>query len=317
MQNSIDSLSLHPMPTGKPSLRLHVYRSLMRIFRSMQGRFDLSRPQGILRFRRISESLADRVMHPPRTVRLKAQNIGQAKCEWLIPPKADEDGPCLLFIHGGGMVFGYGGPHRRLLGRLALDTGMAILSVDYSLAPESLYPVAHQECWAAYEYLAASGRRFVLVGESSGGVLALATLIRGKRAGLPQPRLCALISPMIDLTIDAASLMDFEDPFVHPALATGLQKLYWSESLLPNSDLSPVNSDLNGLPPLLVMIAEQDILRGEARRLALAAESAGLECRIMVWPRVWHGWHILVGELPEARQAMAAFARELSCELQS
>lgn len=288
----------------------------MRLFRFIQARFDFSRPQGIVRFRTMSEWLADRFMRPPRTVRVTTQTIGQAECEWLVPPKAAPDGPCLLFLHGGGMVFGYGGPHRRLLGRLALDTGLSILSVAYSLAPESVYPAAHEECWAAFEYLAASGRAFALVGESSGGALALATLIRARQAGIPQPQLCALISPMVDLTVDAARLAPYEDPFVDPEFATGLQKFYGSEAQLPNSDLIPVESDLKDLSPLWVMIAEQDILRGEARRLADASESAGIECQIMVWPRVWHGWHILVRELPEARQAMLAFAGEISKRMQ-
>ena len=277
----------------------------------MQARFDLSRPQGILRFRRISEWLADRFMHPPRKVRVVAHTIDQTECEWLLPPQSDPDGPCLLFLHGGGMVFGYGGPHRRLLGNLALDTGMPVLAVDYSLAPEAIYPIAHQDCWRAYEFLVTSGREFALVGESSGGAIGLAMLLRARQSGLPQPRLCALISPMIDLTVDSARLAPYADPFVHPDFATGIQKYYWMEAPLPAPELSPVDSDLSDLAPLLVMIAEQDILRGESRRLADAAGAAGIECQIMIWPRVWHGWHILVRELPEARQAMQAFAQEL------
>lgn len=317
MQNLSDSLSSHPIPSSKPSLQLFFYRRLMRLFRFMQAHIDLSRPQGISRFRKISEWLADRIMRPPRAVSVKPEVIAQVDCEWLIPPNVESDGPCLLFLHGGGMVFGYGGPHRRLLGRLALDTGLPVLAVDYSLAPESTYPAAHQECWAVYRTLVGDARELVLVGESSGGALALATLMRAKQARLPQPQLCALISPMIDLTVDDTLLAPYEDPFIHPPFATGLQKMYWGDTLLPNSELSPVGSDLTGLAPMLVMIAEQDLLRGEARRLADASESAGVGCRIIVWPHVWHGWHVLVGELPEARQAMAAFARELSIQIQS
>jgi acetyl esterase/lipase len=312
MQNSVENLPLYPVPSEKPSLRFYFFRILMRLFRSMQGHYDLSQTNGILRVRRVSEWLADRFMRPPRAVTIKSQVIGQVECEWLIPPDVDPNGLSLVFLHGGGMVFGYGGPHRRLLGRLALDTGMPVLAVDYSVAPESTYPVAHQECWSVYEHLAVSDHEIVLVGESSGAALALATLLRAKQSGLPQPRLCALISPMIDLTIDADSLAPYADPFVHPGFSTGLQKMYWSATQLPNSDLSPVESNLNGLPPLLIMIAEFDILRGEAERLTSTAIEAGVDCRVIRWPHVWHGWHILVGELPEARKAMAAFAREVS-----
>jgi acetyl esterase/lipase len=116
---------------------------------------------------------------------------------------------------------------------------------------------------------------------------------------------------MIDLTVDAARLAPYTDPFVHPEFSTGLQKLYWSATELPNSDLSPVESDLNGLPPILILIAENDILRGEAEQLTSKAIEAGVDCRVIVWPHVWHGWHILVGELPEARQAMRSFAIEI------
>lgn len=311
MQNPEDFYSSYPLSEAKPSLRFYFYRSLMYLFRWMQARIDLSKPDGIMRFRRISEWLASTFIRPARAIAVEPQVIGQVPCEWLIPPGADQNSPCMLFLHGGGMVFGYGGPHRRLLSRLALDTNIPVLAVDYSLAPEFPYPKAHQECWAVYETLAISEREFVLVAESSGGALALATLVKAKKAGIAQPILCALISPMVDLTLQADDLVPCVDPFVDPAFSTGLQQMYCRDTQLPNLDLSPLESDLSGLAPLFVMVAEQDILRGEAERLAFTAHEMRVDCQIIVCPHVWHGWHILVGELPEARYAMDAFAHEV------
>jgi acetyl esterase/lipase len=65
-----------------------------------------------------------------------------------------------------------------------------------------------------------------------------------------------------------------------------------------------VYADLSGLAPLHALVAEHDVLRGEAERLAEAARRHDLAMELTLWPHVWHGWHLFAPQLPEATQAL-------------
>jgi monoterpene epsilon-lactone hydrolase len=77
--------------------------------------------------------------------------------------------------------------------------------------------------------------------------------------------------------------------------------------------LSPLYGDLRGLPPLLIHVGEDEILLSDATRLAEGAGAAGVKVSLVIWPKMWHVWHIFAPFMPEARQAVAeigAFVRE-------
>ncbi len=204
------------------------------------------------------------------------------------------------------MLFGWDNPLRRELAYLAKFAGLRAFGVDFHLAPEYRYPVAHDECYSVYQALMQQGRQFVLVGESSGAVLALATMLRAKAAGLPQPLLCALISPAVDFGFEDARLWQFHDAFAHPKFVVEMHKHYIAGNDTTLPDMGPVYADLGGIAPLVVLAGEHEILRGEVERLAEAAHRSHVPMDTIFWPDVWHSWHALAPQLPEATHALEA-----------
>lgn len=286
-----------------PSPQFFLFRSLMPFLRRSQGRIEVQDAGTLVRFRKRSERLANMFMPLLRDVKLENSNIGGVKGDWLVPQNAPDD-PVIVFLHGGGIIFGWSNPNRRILGNIAKFSGLRAFGVDYRLAPEHTYPAAHDDCFTVYQTLVQQGKQVVLIGESSGGVLALATLLRAREAGLPQPPLCVLISPLIDFRFQSTHLWNSEDVFAHPRYIIGLHQHYIAgrDTRLP--DFSPVvDADLHGLAPLYVLAGEHDILRGEAERLAEVAKRNDLKMELTIWPDVWHSWHLFAPQLPEATRA--------------
>lgn len=302
------------MDKSKPSFQFHFYKALMRAARWGQGVFPVEDAQAFVHFRSIANMLANATLRPPRHVKVVHDRLGGVAGDWTIPEGSLDD-PLMVFMHGGGMVFGWNNPMRRELAILAGLCGMRAFGVDYSLIPDACYPVAHDECLAVYKALCAQGKRIVLVGESSGGVLALATLLRAKAQGLPQPVLCALISPVVDLGFKGADLLQFDDPFAHPRFTRDIHTHYLAGKDCNLPDLAPIRADLGGIAPLVVLAGEHELLRGEVERLKEAAQRFNVRMETILCRYAWHSWHALAPQLPEATQALEKLAEVIRKKL--
>jgi acetyl esterase/lipase len=292
----------------RPSLRLLLLRPAMIAMRWAQARFPVEDAQAFVSFRGRAERLAGLVLHPPRGVAMEKAILGDVAGEWLIPEHAPDD-PVLLFLHGGGILFGWGGANRHILGYLAQFSGLRGFGVDYRLAPEYGYPAAHNDCYAVYEKLVRQGKRVVLIGESSGGVLALAILLRARARGLPQPPLCALLSPTVDYGFRDGRVWQYEDAFAHPKFVVEMHRHYIGSHDTMQPDLAPVYADLTGLASLVVLAGGRELLRGEVERLIEAAQRYEVGVQYELWPEVWHAWHLFVPFLPEATNALKWMGR--------
>lgn len=280
----------------------------MPFLRRSQARMNVQDAKTLIRFRQNSQRMADLFLRLPRDVRLENSSIGGVTGDWLIPQNAPDD-PVIIFLHGGGIIFGWSAPNRIIVANIAKFSGLRAFGVDYRLAPGHPYPAAHDDCFTVYENLARAGKQIVLIGESSGGVLALATMLRAKAAGLPQPLLCALISPIVDYGFRDSRIWSLHDVFAHPNFVVGLHKHYIAGHDTRSLDFSPVDADLSDLAKMLVLVGERDILRGEAERLADAAQKHNTQLELIVCPHVWHSWHLFSPQLPEATQALKALSR--------
>jgi monoterpene epsilon-lactone hydrolase len=135
----------------------------------------------------------------PVAEKIKIERVHCGPCDGdLILPVGGDASRLIIFYHGGGYFFGSSRTHRVIASNLARAAGSTVLVPDYRLAPENPAPAAHDDAFAVYQWALKQGYasgKVALSGDSVGGNLALATAIRAKEAGLPQPGALTLASP--------------------------------------------------------------------------------------------------------------------------
>lgn len=244
--------------------------------------------------------------------------IAGVRCLWAPGPaggSADPltaDGPLLVYLHGGGYSLGSPEVALPITERLAAG-GVAVVSVDYRLAPEHPWPAAVDDALAVFRAVRAArpGRRVAVGGDSAGGNLALsvAQQIRHDGAGSDGdggPAALLLFSPHLD---HGGPLRPGDD--TDEAGAAWLRAAYCGPVDPADPRISPLRGDLRGLPPTLVQVGTRDGLLGQAARFARAARRAGANVTLDVWDGLWHTWQYHRG-LPEADQALAEAAAFLA-----
>lgn len=236
-------------------------------------------------------------------------NVDGVLCEWIIPQNSPKD-LVLLYLHGGGFVYGLTPLHLKLGAYLAQKTGIRILMADYRTAPENPFPAALDDCETVYYWLMKQGisaQRIVVAGDSAGGNLTIALLMRLRDNGKPLPAAAACLSPATDLTTRENMRRRRNDPLLSRKAVDFYNRSYIGNNDAKNPLISPVFGSLRGLPPLLVHAGEEEILREDAIRISGLAESAGVEVRLEIYPRMWHVWQMNL-RLPQAVQSLDEIA---------
>jgi acetyl esterase/lipase len=252
----------------------------------------------------------------PISVRISPAQVGGVPGEWVDGASAAKT--VLLYLHGGGYFGCSAASHRPITVAFALQ-GFRVLAPDYRLAPENQFPAAVDDAVAAYRGLLNEGNSpesIVIAGDSAGGGLALSLLLALRDSGLPLPAGAALFSPWTDLAATGDSVRTnadrcamFNGPDIGPSA-----RYYLGDTDPRNPLASPLYADLAGLPPLLIHVGEDEVLRDDSIRLAERARSAGVRVELKVWPVVPHAWQLAPHKVPEARQSLresAAFLHKL------
>ncbi|WP_373353644.1 alpha/beta hydrolase [Pseudoroseicyclus sp. CXY001] len=224
----------------------------------------------------------------------------------------------IVLLHGGGYVSGSPVTHRKLAAHLSAASRLPVIVPDYRLAPEHPFPAGLDDAHAVWQALTGGGlgpERIVLCGDSAGGGLALALMLRLKAEGAAQPAGAALLSPWTDLLSrgDSFESNRDSDPSMTRQSLMEAAAHYTGEADPLDPLLSPVEAELGGLPPLLVHVGGNEIMLSDSLALVRKAETAGVSTTLTLWDGLWHVHQHALPQVPEAAAAVAeiaAFARE-------
>jgi epsilon-lactone hydrolase len=283
------------------SLRAEVVRLGLRWF--------VKRPRLTVAAARAGIQAAQRwVPRPPAGTQVSTINAGGVACALIATPASLPDRQ-VLYLHGGGYVAGSPCLYRNLTWRIAAAARARVLAIDYRLAPEHPFPAALDDAFAACRWLIdgkADPTRTAIVGDSAGGGLALALLLKLRDGGHHPPAAAVALSPWTDLALTGASLVRNEKS--DPMLCVADTRLFAS-SYLAGGDprhpyVSPLYGNPAGLPPTLIHAGSDEILRDDAVRMAEKMRAAHCHVELDVWPRMPHVWHLFAPVLPEANAAI-------------
>ncbi len=239
---------------------------------------------------------------------------------WIVTPKSSPQ-KVVLFFHGGNFNMGSTYGHQDLCQRLSKYTGFSVFSVDYSLAPENSFPQALEDCIASYLWLIDEGFQpgdLVISGISAGGNLVLSSLLALKKMEMELPLCAVCMSPMVDLNFPIVykHLKDVNDWINHPFLEK-FTELYLQGQDPKNPLASPINGDLEGLPPLLLQSGSKELLLCDVNRFRDKAVEKEVKVNLEVWQGMFHTWQMFYSHLPEADaslRSIGVFIKGLSKE---
>jgi acetyl esterase/lipase len=226
--------------------------------------------------------------------------------------------PALVYYHGGGWVIGDLYTHDGLCRSITNAARCAVLSVDYRLAPESKYPVAVEDSYAALlwivsnaERLGIDRRRMAVGGDSAGGNLATVMALMARDRTGPRLALQVLIYPVTDHDLDTRSYRENATGYI---LTREGMRWFWNHYLASEAQgrepyASPLRAaSLAGLPPALVITAEYDPLCDEGEAYAARLRDAGVPVTLTRYPGMFHGFVRLTNVLDKARTALDEIA---------
>ena len=273
-----------------------------------------------------------RALAPDPTVGGLVDRLGIAHEDRTIPGFADADlgasvfrpvqpvttGPGLLYLHGGGMIFGnrFGGVGGYL--PFVASHGAVIVAVDYRLAPEHADPVPVEDCFAALAWIAARSTelgvdpaRIIVAGQSAGAGLAAGVTLLSRQRGGPPVAGQLLVSPMLDDRNESESARQIDGVGVWDRTSN---ETGWTALLgdrrgggdVAESAAPARARDLGGLPPAFLSVGSAEVFRDETVAYASRLWAAGGAAELHVWPGGFHGFENFAPASSLARAAAAA-----------
>ncbi len=262
---------------------------------------------GIKRYRTLLEVSA-KAFKPDKTVLFQPFRINEINVEWIISDDLSSN-KTVLFLHGGGFVAGSINSHRDLCSRIAKASSARALIINYRLAPEHPYPAGLEDALTAYKWLLnkkLSSSQVSLVGDSAGGGLTLALLLKIKDTGLPMPGNAVFFSPWVDLENKNKSIKEKEDvdPMLDKRMLDQTAKLYSNKQDIKTPFISPINADLTGLCPILIHVGKNEVLLDDSLLLSKKAQKASVKTTIEVFDNMFHVFQYFARYLPIARSSI-------------
>ncbi|GAB1817102.1 alpha/beta hydrolase [Herbidospora sp. RD11066] len=271
----------------------------------------------VLVLRELDDKTAERGV-PAEVFSVTETTVAQVPVR-LYRPTDEPSLPVVVYLHGGGWVYGTPRQLDPLARDLAVRTGAAVALVDYRLAPHHVFPAAVDDAWTVVRdvfdrpasYGAVPGK-VAVAGDSAGGNLAAVAAWLARDAGLPLVHQ-ALVYPVTDVAMATPSYTEFASGYgLDAASMAWVVRKYAPGADPADPRLSPLHlADKSGLAPATVLTAECDPLRDEGRLYAEALEAAGVPVDYRDFPGALHGFFSLPGFFDAATEAREHLARNL------
>ena len=304
------------MISGKARL-MHLMMRYRHLLRGKLRREVIDQNTSIEALRRECDESTERLVKLPEGISFVPAEGTPVYAEWVVPENSDPD-KVILYFHGGGFVMGNARSHRGIASGFMKRLGQRALVFDYSLAPEHPAPAAVNDSAAMYRWLLDQGfkpQNIVFAGDSGGGGVELATLLKLKDDGVPMPAACVAFSPCTDMTISGEShkTRAKADPCTPKGMTETYLGYYVGGGDPRHPYASPLFGELSGLPPLMLQVGNDETLRDDSTRFAKLAQEAGVEVHLHVWKGMFHCFPLLAPMFREATEALeevCAFIRE-------
>jgi epsilon-lactone hydrolase len=245
----------------------------------------------------------------PDGVTWEPVDAGGIPAIWATPDGAAAD-QVVQYLHGGGYILGSADVYQRFTGHLAKAIGCRVLNVDYGLAPENPHPGPVRDSVQVYSWLLDQGfapEHIAIAGDSAGGGLTLATLLKLADDGLPQPAAAVPLSPWTDMEGLGESMQSNaqSDVLLAADELKGMTDLFLAGGNPRDPLAAPVHGDYTGLCAMYIQVGGDETLLDDARRVATRASTHGVDVQIEVFPEMQHVFQMGVGNMPEADDAVA------------
>jgi acetyl esterase/lipase len=218
----------------------------------------------------------------PENTKFKRILVGNIYAEWITCGDVDTD-KTFMFIHGGGYYRGSIAATRATVARISAEAKVRCLSIEYRLAPEHPFPAAIDDTYTAYNWLIKEGmnpKNIIVSGQSAGGGLCLALLLKIKENNDIQPKGAVALSPWTDLSQSGKTMITNAniDPVISKKYLDRMANLYLSKASNTSSLASPLYGDLSGLPPMLVQVGSAETMLDDSKRFVEKAKKSKSRC---------------------------------------
>lgn len=233
-------------------------------------------------------------------------NLGTSNAIVVTPRNIQSEG-IILYIHGGGFVSGSAESSMDYCSTLAKYSGIRVVAINYSLAPEKAFPNALDDCIKAYTTIQSlyPNAKIALLGESAGGNLCLVTTLKLKSLNLKMPSCLVLHSPMVDFSGSLDRTMhEINDFTIKEEFLKPLCEIYVKGIGKKDPFLSPIYGDFTNFPPVFISCDFNEWLFADSMTLYEKCQKQGVDVHMVEMKNSFHSWAMLGSETPETLQLL-------------
>jgi len=307
------------------SVKTFVFYTILKLVKSKSEKDHKNhKPFDIHTFRNDIEGFnkLTRLLEPARKdITITDEILGEIFCFHAHSP--EKTNRTILYLHGGGYVLGLktqSNNYRYVIAELAAACQANVWAIEYRLAPEHPYPAAIEDTYAAYLALLDKGidaNDIFVMGDSAGGGLTLALLMKLRDEGKPLPKGAIPLSPWSDLlgTGESMTTRAALDPLLAQFSLDEWASLSVNKERMNEPYISPFYGNYEGLPPLMIVVGGREVLYDDSIRVAEKAKQAGVDVTLDINEEMFHIYPVFGGVFKEGKEAinrMANFIKKYS-----